>query len=59
MRYDYKCTGKCQKVKEVEHTISEIDNPSKETIKATTCCNKRMKRYFSVTAIKTDTKSRF
>jgi predicted nucleic acid-binding Zn ribbon protein len=57
--YDYQCTGKCRKIKEVYHPVSEIDNPTKETIKLTTCCKKRMERVFSLTSIVTETKSRF
>jgi hypothetical protein len=36
MIYEYRCSI-CERVEEVSHSMDEVDNPTKETILATTC----------------------
>lgn len=57
--YDYSCT-KCGNVKEVFHSISELEIPSEETLEEITCCDRVMVQAFiTAPAVKTPTASHF
>jgi len=48
--YDYSCCN-CKKIKEVFHSIAELENPSTDTRKQATCCGKRMLRHFGADSL--------
>lgn len=57
--YDYQCKV-CKQIKEVEHPMAEVGNPSEKTLQELQCCGETMVRvYISVPSIKTPTMNRF
>lgn len=57
--YDYQCTI-CNKVKEVQHSISELSEPTDKTLVDILCCNTKMKRtYLSAPSVKTPTRNNY
>jgi predicted nucleic acid-binding Zn ribbon protein len=63
-RYDYQCPV-CGEVKEVQHTIAELEQPSEETLLEISCncieqqISKMERVYLSAPGIKTPTKNRY